>query len=145
MSPSRRDRSRPDISLSLHPLRLCPIKLKTTQDSGRPEEPKVTSLLPTQDSRALSTADVVEVKALQGFQNWGTQSLILASYPCDVYDDTVHTWGPGAHSRGSHEYRARSIGHVGISRASDVAAHSSEHPCLMSSLGKTFPGWMYFE
>ena len=106
----------------------------------------MTSLLPTQDSRALSIADVaLEVKALQGFQNWGIQSLILASYPCDVHDDTVHTWGPGAHSRGSHEYRARSIGHVGISRASDVAAHSSEHPCLMSSLGKTFPGWMYFE
>ena len=55
----------------------------------------MTSLLPTQDSRALSTADVVEVKALQGFQNEGSQTVILqqlAFPPCDVYDDTVQTW-----------------------------------------------------
>ena len=95
----------------------------------------MTSLLPTQDSRALSIVDVVEVKALQGFQMWGTQSLILP-FRRDFYPDYIPAdLGPEAHSRGSHEYRARSIGHVGISRASDAAAHSPEHPCLMSSLG----------
>ena len=51
----------------------------------------MTSLLPTQDSRALSIADVVEVKALQGFQNEGFQGKLALS-PCDVYDDTVQTW-----------------------------------------------------
>ena len=45
------------------------------------------SLLPTQDSRALSNVDVAEVKALQGFQMWE----IKVGPSCDFYFQLTFT------------------------------------------------------